>query len=370
MPHARTVRQIARLLAACELRVVFAESCTAGLACATLAKTPGISEHLCGSAVTYRNETKAEWLGVGRDVLAKPGPVSRITAEQMAAGVLRATPEADLSVSITGHLGPNAPGKLDGLVYVGLARREAGNVVPLPVRKLKLKTASRLSRQQEAAGEFLAALLSRLKTEAQEIERILPMADWRELRDGSVDAVCLETAERDDAGLSSGVIFPGSFDPLHDGHRRMTEAAREICGAAVEFELSIDNIDKPPLRRSEAAQRIAALSQQGPVWLTRAAAFADKARIFPGATFIVGIDTLLRIADPVYYGGSRRARNAALAVFAAQDGRLLCFGRTIDGRFLTPADVDLPPPLKDRCAEVDETRFRVDASSTEIRAAK
>jgi nicotinamide mononucleotide (NMN) deamidase PncC len=43
----------------------------------------------------------------------------------MAVGVLIRTPEAQWSAAITGHLGPNAPPELDGLVYIGIARRSA-----------------------------------------------------------------------------------------------------------------------------------------------------------------------------------------------------------------------------------------------------
>lgn len=120
---ATEARKLASLLKSSDQKVVFAESCTAGLVSAVLAEVPGASEHHCGSAVVYRIETKAQWLGVSRDVLDNPGPVSRVVAEQMARGVLDKTPEADLSASVTGHLGPGAPPNQDGLIYIGLAQR-------------------------------------------------------------------------------------------------------------------------------------------------------------------------------------------------------------------------------------------------------
>ena len=115
---------LAAVLKAKNKRIVFAESCTAGLVAATLGRVPGISQHLCGSAVTYRNDTKHRWLGVPTGELEDPGPVSAVVAERMAAGALNATPEADIAVVVTGHLGPNAPDELDGLVFVGIASRE------------------------------------------------------------------------------------------------------------------------------------------------------------------------------------------------------------------------------------------------------
>jgi nicotinamide mononucleotide (NMN) deamidase PncC len=41
----------------------------------------------------------------------------------MARKVLARTPEADIAASVTGHLGPNAPPALDGLVFIGIAIR-------------------------------------------------------------------------------------------------------------------------------------------------------------------------------------------------------------------------------------------------------
>ena len=114
---------VADLLKQSKARIVFAESCTAGLVSATLARVPGISEFHCGSAVVYRLATKTRWLGISEQLLNDPGPVSDEVARAMAEGVLTRTPEADLAVSITGHLGPNAPTDQDGLIFVGFARR-------------------------------------------------------------------------------------------------------------------------------------------------------------------------------------------------------------------------------------------------------
>lgn len=110
------------------LRLVLAESCTAGLVSAKLGAIPGISEWLCGSAVVYRLETKHQWLGVPRELFHPPGPgvVSREVAVAMARGALAHTPEADLAAAITGHLGPQAPVDQDGLIWMAVAQRDLG----------------------------------------------------------------------------------------------------------------------------------------------------------------------------------------------------------------------------------------------------
>ena len=122
-PLEQPLRELASLLIQRESKIVFAESCTGGLISATLARFPGISFVHCGSAVVYRLDTKIQWLGIPAKMLIDPGPVSEAVARAMAEGVLGRTPEAAIGVSITGHLGPDAPPELDGQIFVGIALR-------------------------------------------------------------------------------------------------------------------------------------------------------------------------------------------------------------------------------------------------------
>jgi len=132
-----TASQLHDLLRKRRQRIVFAESCTAGLISASLGRLPGISGLLAGSAVVYQIETKAEWLGVEREALVNPGPVSQIVSEQMARGVLQRKPQATIAASVTGHLGPNAPQKQDGIAWASVAMHVAGEVI-VSSRQLKL----------------------------------------------------------------------------------------------------------------------------------------------------------------------------------------------------------------------------------------
>ena len=122
-PLEKPLQELASLLIQQTLKVVFAESCTGGLISATLARFAGISRVHCGSAVVYRLDTKTQWLGIPAKMLIDSGPVSEVVARAMAQGVLQRTPEAALGVSITGHLGPDAPPELDGQIFVGIALR-------------------------------------------------------------------------------------------------------------------------------------------------------------------------------------------------------------------------------------------------------
>ena len=104
------------------------------------------------------------------------------------------------------------------------------------------------------------------------------------------------------------------------------------------------------------------------VVLTRAPTFVEKARLFPKATFLVGADTITRIGDPSYYGGDPAQVNAAVEAIAQQGCRFLVFGRLIDHQFSVLGQLSIPRTLRRLCTPVSEAEFRLDLSSTELRA--
>jgi nicotinamide-nucleotide amidase len=155
----QAAEQLTKVLQQKNLRVVFAESCTAGLVAATLSRPPGISEYLCGSAVVYREATKTAWLEVSAADLANPEitAVSPEVAREMAIGVLRKTPEANLSASITGYLGPDSALDMDGVAFIGIAARGPDGAPHLQlIRRIDLTEESdRSGRQNLAAAQVL-----------------------------------------------------------------------------------------------------------------------------------------------------------------------------------------------------------------------
>lgn len=104
-------------------RIVLAESCTGGRIAATLCELPGVSKYLCGSFVVYRNDSKQRWLGIQAKVLddSEAGPVSAKTSTLLAQAALKATPESDIALAITGDVGPGAAAETDGCVFMAVA---------------------------------------------------------------------------------------------------------------------------------------------------------------------------------------------------------------------------------------------------------
>ena len=164
-----------------------------------------------------------------------------------------------------------------------------------------------------------------------------------------------------------GAILSGSFNPLHAGHERLLEAAARATGLPPIFELPVLNADKAPLSYAELERRLAQFRWRYTVVLAREALFVRKAQLYPGSVFVVGHDTAARIVDPRYYDGEA-GRDAALADIRARGCSFLVAGRLDDGVFRTLRDIAVPPRFADLFAELPEAAFRVDLSSTEIRA--
>ncbi len=98
-----------------------AESCTGGLASYQFTKHAGSSSVFLGSMISYANEIKSGWLGVGQTDLTKYGAVSEEVVSAMLDGVMNAS-NSHFSIAISGIAGPDG-GSLDkpiGTVFVGV----------------------------------------------------------------------------------------------------------------------------------------------------------------------------------------------------------------------------------------------------------
>lgn len=165
--------EVVRLLAERRVKLVIAESCTAGLAAAALGGVPGISLWFCGSSVVYRTETKIAWLGVNPPGFQRPETesVGPQTSKELTTALLARTPEADVAAAISGHLGPNAPAELDGRCFAfvrgaQLDRQQARAVEWRLAAGAGDPATARRERQQQAAAEFLELIVAFLNVKA------------------------------------------------------------------------------------------------------------------------------------------------------------------------------------------------------------
>jgi hypothetical protein len=252
------------------------------------------------------------------------------------------------------------------------------------------------------------------------------------------------------------LILPGSFHPLHSGHETLAKAAviaantlwplnmnininKDMVDESLKswipfFELSVINVDKPPLELEILQSRLEQFSKRGlNVIATRAPRFIDKVDTFleststsykvssststskdqgsykvssstststskdqeidktndtPTLVFVVGFDTAARLVDPKYYtGGSESAVLAALLPWLEKGVRFLVAGRiasastytmtTFETTYASTSEfLTFEKHLKPRLPKVLQPLFvgldgfREDISSSELRAAK
>ena len=165
------------------------------------------------------------------------------------------------------------------------------------------------------------------------------------------------------------ILLSGSFNPLHEGHLGMAQAASDLLGQPAGFELSAVNVDKPPLSPETILDRLAQFAGRYIVFASNAPTFVEKARLYEGVTFVVGYDTAVRILHPRYYQDSEAEMLAALAEIRGCNGRFLVAGRADeDGTFRHLEDIDMPTAVRDLFHPLPPNRFRRDISSTELRA--
>lgn len=223
--------------------------------------------------------------------------------------------------------------------------------------------------------------------------------------DGTADAVLLlPNADKssfivmtDPILPPSSLIFPGSFNPPHDGHVTLARVAaasfsqQEIT--PVFMELSLTNADKPsldPRSVSERANKFLELDNlPSPcgILLTSAPLFSQKVEILEQymapaldgndqkAGFIIGTDTMRRILDPKYYGNDVENMLEAVRGMGRAGVQFVVGGRLEQGKKTAkPMFVsgykeleELPKDVQSMFSIVSEEQFRVDISSSEIR---
>lgn len=362
-----SVEQLVREIHASPGQIVLALSGGGGRAIAELLEQAGASRTVLEAIVPYCEVAMTTWLG-GRP----EGFCSPQTARAMAMAAFHRAwqyhPESSpAGVACTAGLATDRPKRGPHRAHVALqtvSRTATWSVTLEKGRRSRADEQQLVSRLvlntvAEACGVPPRLALDLLEDEPIDHSDADAPPAWQDLLLGKVETVSRGAA-------SAAAILPGTFNPLHVGHRRMAEIAQETLHVPVAMEISILNVDKPSLDYFELDRRLRQFSADQGVWLTRAATFQEKSRLFSGATFVVGTDTLRRIADPRYYADDT-ACLAALERIADRGCRFLVFGRDMGTGFVRFCDLDLPEVLRATCREVPPDVFREDVSSTSIR---
>jgi len=146
--------------------------------------------------------------------------------------------------------------------------------------------------------------------------------------------------------LPSGtLVYPGSYNPIHEGHVRLALAAQEKYTyqdkegneklSPLVFEISVMNPDKPRLTIEECYHRLHLILEMTDernlenvaVIFTRVPKFLDKSKLFKGCRFLIGHDTMTRILDQKYYDSETSVLSVLIEIVSANNCSFLVGGR-------------------------------------------
>ena len=359
-------------------KAVVAVSGAGTQAVAWLLGVAGASRTILEALVPYGRESMIAFLGFEPEQSA-----SAQTAREMARAAFRKaksqleddSPPVGLACAAT--IATDRPKRGDHRAFVSAWDQHSNTLYSLQLHKGLRDRAG----EEDMVSRLLVhalMLLSGLESDVElgltpgdslQIERTDHLSPLAQLLSGEADWVVARGGqELETEGTAPAALLPGSFSPVHQGHRALALAAGKMLGTEVGYELSVTNVDKPDLEETEILERLAQFNDGETVLLTRAETFFKKARLFPGRTFVVGWDTAVRLVASRYYGDDRDAMLGALAEMWAGGTRFIVAGREDQGAFKTLEDVPVPQGFEPLFSGLPERVFREDVSSTQLRA--
>ena len=354
-------------------------------ALAWLMAAPGASDTVLEALVPYGRQAMIEFLGHEPVEYASPEQARDMASRAYDAALrLREDQEWVVGLGCTATIATNRP-------KLGEHRSHIAIWDEIGVTTYNL-TLAKGQRGRSAEEELVSRLILSAMAESFAIKRSLTL----DLTDG--DGLEIFRARHDDPlrsllhpsvqsenHVSSVTVYPdgrmvandppkaavlsGSFDPPHVGHEKLAQIGAETLGTDVVFEISVVNVDKPPLEEDELRRRLGQFHGKRCVVVTTAPTFTEKADILPGGTFIIGWDTAVRLVDSKYHGGEAGVL-AALSNIRDRGCRFLVAGREHGGVFRTLEDVPIPSGFEDLFYALQEAKFREDTSSAEIRSGR
>ena len=351
-------------------KITFVSSGGGTNAISSLLEVPGASNTILESYIPYSKDSMDKFLN------RKPDHYCSLdTCLSMGANAYKKSKEIDtktkskylLGLSITANLATTYEKKGDHKFFIVIQANDYTTYLECFLEKGKrsrneeeeLITACAISLLAESCG-----LEYPLPDQAENIyiEKIIAEKPWKKLFNNKVGFISNNKSNPE-------LIFPGSFNPLHEGHIKMKELAERKTGMHTTFEICAKNADKPPLTYVEIKRTIDQFQNDESWMLTSAGRFSEKAEMFPNSVFIIGADTLMRVFDEKFYK-SYKDMMEHIQRFNDHNINFLVFGRKVGKKFVSLNQIKIPEIIKDRCTGFGEDSFRDDISSTELRLTK
>ena len=361
--HSKLIRKIHES----KYRITFVSSGGGTDAISSLLKVPGASNTILESYIPYSKKSMDLFLNKKPDHYC-----SLDTCLSMAANAYKKSLQIDstyktkflIGISVTASLATTYAKIGDHKFYIVIQTESYTKSIEC----ILIKGSRTREEEEELITDYVLTLLaeccglkknSPIHDEPVQVNTIKAEKSWKKLLNNKVNFVSShnETPE---------LIFPGSFNPLHEGHIKMRELAEKKTGMRATFEICARNADKPPLTFYEIKRTLDQFTENDSWVMTSAGRFSEKAEMFPNSVFIIGADTLLRVFDEKFYTSKKDMLNH-IERFNDHNINFLVFGRKVDGKFVSLRDIAVPENIKRRCTGFEEGSFRDDISSTELR---
>jgi len=350
-----------------KFKLTFVSSGGGTNAISSLLKVPGASNTVLESYIPYSKKSMDLFLN------RKPDHYCSLnTSLSMAANAYKKCIQIDkeykkkyfIGISVTASLATTYTKIGDHKFYISLQTESFTKSIEC----LLIKGSRTREEEEQLITEYVLSLLAEfcgikkdvpIHDEIPIIHIVKAEKSWKKLLNNDVNFVSSDRSTPE-------LIFPGSFNPLHDGHLRMRELAEKKTGMRATFEICARNADKPPLTFHEIKRTLDQFTENDSWVMTSAGRFSEKAEMFPNSVFIIGADTLMRVFDEKFYSNKKDMIDH-IERFNDHNINFLVFGRKVNNKFISLRDINIPNNIRNRCTGFEEGSFRDDISSTELR---
>jgi nicotinic acid mononucleotide adenylyltransferase len=130
-------------------------------------------------------------------------------------------------------------------------------------------------------------------------------------------------------------LYPGAFNPPHEGHFGIATSMFQSYGKRVIFEVTAEPPHKEPLTVQQLLQRAKLLQKHDRFFTRHEPYYIDKARSFPGVGLVLGADAMVRLLDPKWGHDYIKM----FQEFHDLGTTLFVVGRDINGKFVSRDDI-------------------------------